>query len=129
MNWRELRTFLRFCSVGLVNTALTLSIVFVLFRFGRLDLVSANAIGYLAGICFSFFVNRAWTFSARGQAVASGAARFLLVTAVAYVASLGALTLAYSVAGLGPVWSQAIGLVVYTALGFCGSRLFAFRAR
>lgn len=55
--------FIRFCSVGVLNTLIGLAIIFGLMRFGGVQYVLANAIGYAIGMMLSFALNRSWTFA------------------------------------------------------------------
>lgn len=118
---------LRYLLVGVVNTAVGLSIIFALMHAGVSD-VAANAIGYAIGLCVSFVLNGKWTFGATALD-AGRLLRFLLVVGVAYLANLAALFVARDALGWGSHVGQLAGAAAYTAVGFIGSRWFAFAAR
>lgn len=118
---------LRYLMVGVVNTAVGLSIIFALMHAGVADL-AANAIGYAVGLCVSFVLNGRWTFGATALDVGR-LLRFLLVVGVAYFANLAALVVARDALDWGSHVGQLAGAVTYTAVGFIGSRWFAFAAR
>jgi putative flippase GtrA len=56
------------------------------------------------------------------------ALRFLAVFGVAYSVNLLCVLLAIRAAGIDDYVSQAIGILLYTAIFYLGSRLYAFRS-
>ena len=118
-------SFLRFSAVGVINTALGLAIIFALMRFGGVQYVAANAIGYAVGTVGSFFLNRSWTFYHKGP-VLSAAVRWVVVIAIAYGANVCAVILAHEYFGIDRYVSQLAGMVAYTSLSYIGGRFFAF---
>lgn len=118
---------LRYLLVGVVNTAVGLSIIFALMHLGVAD-VAANAVGYAIGLGVSFVLNGRWTFGA-ATLDAGRLLRFLLVVGVAYLANLAALVVVRDALGWGSHVGQLAGAAAYTAVGFAGSRRFAFAAR
>ena len=60
--------FVRFATVGVLNTVLHLAIVAILTQvFGASQAIS-NSVAYLAASSFSFIVNSIWSFQARPHA-------------------------------------------------------------
>lgn len=116
----------RFLLVGVANTALGLSVIYFSMYVLGLGVLPANALGYGCGIVLSFVLNRNWTFSHAGSQWPA-LIRFLAVTAVAYGANVLAVLLARRL-GLNGYLAQLCGTPVYTAVGYLGSRYFAFRA-
>jgi len=116
--------FFRYLSVGLLNTALGLSVIWGLMLVG-LDPVPANMAGYTAGLVLSFFLNRAWTFNARrsGWPVA----RFLGAFLIAYGANLTVLVLGIRVLPEAAYALQLVANIVYSVLFFLLCRFFVFR--
>ena len=121
-------TLIRYLLVGVVNTLVGLGIIYLAMYFLHMDLASSNALGYAIGIMVSFALNKKWTFDSQDHVVYSFL-RYLLVLAVAYGANLATVLFANSHFDLNPYLSQALGIVPYTAIGFLGSRFFAFRDR
>lgn len=119
------KTVLKFCAVGVLNTFVGLGLIFALMRFGGVQYIVANAIGYVVGTMVSFILNRAWTFDYKGP-VFSSALRWVVVIAVAYGANVCAVILSHEYFGIDRYVSQAIGNVAYTSLSFLGGRFFAF---
>ncbi|MCF6378548.1 GtrA family protein [Nocardioides KLBMP 9356] len=70
----------RFAVVGVVNTAIDF-VLFGLLALAGWPLLLANFVSTSAGMTFSFFVNRSWTFGST-RSIRSTVLPFLLVTAV-----------------------------------------------
>jgi putative flippase GtrA len=116
----------RYLSVGVANMAVGLSTIYLCMYALHMDDVSANVAGYCAGVACSFALNRRWTFSSRG-AWFPELLRFLLVVSIAYAANLATVLVATKLLGLNRYLAQALGIFPYTAIGYIGSRAFAFR--
>ena len=71
----------RFGVVGVANTAIDFGILFLLVHLG-LNEILANYISTGCAFVFSFFVNRSFTFKAKGGNVAKQFAVFLVVTMI-----------------------------------------------
>ncbi len=56
------RQFTKFALVGVVNTATSFSIYFILTRFAGLSVAAANPIAFALAVSVSFLLNRRWTF-------------------------------------------------------------------
>jgi putative flippase GtrA len=117
----------RFLLVGLANSTIGLSIIFLLKWQGGSD-ITANVFGYATGLIVSFALNRQWTFDHSGS-VLPAAWRFLLVFAIAYVANLLTLLALVRLVQMNAYAAQVLGVPPYTAIFYVGSRYFAFRGR
>ncbi len=117
---------MRFLLVGIANTLVGLGIIYFLMYYLRFEVVAANAFGYAIGILIGFVLNKTWTFGNQDHVVYSFL-RYLLVLSVAYVTNLATVLFANTHFDLNPYLSQALGIIPYTAIGFLGSRYFAFR--
>jgi putative flippase GtrA len=89
--WRSVRSncakklevqLLKFSLVGLINTAVGLSTIYLAMYAVGMDYVSANVSGYAVGIIVAFLLNRSWTFQHSGSWQHS-LARWMLVVALA----------------------------------------------
>lgn len=117
--------FARFVIVGILNTAVGLSVIFAAKAFLGLADLPANAAGYAVGLALSFLLNRQWTFGHRGR-VSPALLRFLAVFALAYLANLLTVFTLRDLAQVDSYLAQAAGVVPYTALFFLASRAFVF---
>jgi len=119
-------SIIKYMLVGVANTAVGLTIIYLLML-ADVSMYAANFFGYAVGICFSFCLNKLWTFQSR-QRVSQAFPKFLLVTAVAYLANILAVWLSSS-SGADRYVSQAVGIIPYFLVGFLGSKIYAFKAR
>ncbi|SMX25188.1 GtrA-like protein [Boseongicola aestuarii] len=116
----------RFASVGVLNTVLGVSLVFLCFEVFGLGLTLSNAIGYGAGLALSFALNGTWTFGAKSFD-AGALAKFLALVAVAFVANLSVIQ-ALMPLGVPYPLAQIAGVVTYSALVFLGMKYAIFKS-
>jgi len=119
-------TFIRFILVGLSNTMIGMSIIYIAWHFLQLGDLVSNLLGYAVGFVWSFGMNRLWTFHHHGPVMRSFW-RFAAVCAAAYAANLLVLFSARSYLGPESFLPHVLGVVIYTLIGYLGSRYFAFR--
>ncbi|HSQ43087.1 MAG TPA: GtrA family protein [Fibrobacteraceae bacterium] len=82
--------FFKYNAIGLLNTGITLMVVWVLHQVLDVSVVLANFLGYVAGGVNSYLCNRIWNFksqNAHGREIL----RFLVVFAFSYFLNLGVL--------------------------------------
>lgn len=116
----------KFAGVGVLNTLLTLAIIFGLTAWFGVGDARANLAGYLAGLAFSFVLNRRWTF--RSDAAALPAlARFLLVFGMSYLLNV-AVVLGLIRLGLNNYLAHMAGMPFYSVAFYLGCRHVAFPA-
>lgn len=119
--------FLRFGLVGGLNTAIQYVVFVVLFRLAGTPMVAASAIGYMAGIVNSYFINRSWTFRMDRTRSTGEFVRFLIVNLLAMGMNLLTLKLLVSRAGLSPEVAQVCAIGSSLAVNFAGNKLWTFR--
>ena len=115
----------RFAAVGLLNTVLSLMIIFSLKWFFAVADVPANLVGYIFGVASSFVLNKRWTFSHQGPFAAS-LFRFLFVFACAYGVNLTVVLVLIRIVGVNAYLGHVLGMPVYTVVFYLGCRYFAF---
>jgi putative flippase GtrA len=122
-NWLQL---FKFCAVGGSGYVVNL-IVFSFFLevVGVHHLIAASA-AFVFAVANNFWWNRHWTFGAREGHAGFQAARFFIVSIVAFFFALGVLELLVSQAGLPKFAAQAISIVVATPLNFIGNKMWSF---
>ena len=132
--------FIRFLVVGVLNTFVTLVVIYLCKAFTPLSLMAGNALGYVAGLINSFLWNRAWVFAATGGdklrqgvrfAIGFGVCyglQFLLVWSLMHWPSFIAITFqAGPVAVSGYGIATLLGMGLYTVANFIFNRLITFR--
>lgn len=121
-----MQRIIRYGAVGLANTVIGFGLIWLGLLVG-MDDYSANILGYTAGLTFSFFANRRFTFRLDGPASTDEALRFGGCFAIAYSANLLVVT-AGKLAGLGgsPLL-HLLAMVTYSAIFFVLMRGYAFK--
>jgi len=140
MNHQRQIQFLKFIIVGIINTLVTLVVIFTAKSLLGINPYISNALGYVAGLTNSFIWNKAWVFHSDGR-TGSEAMKFLLGFCICYSLQLlfvwsattqtplgemewnikGFTLSGYGVATLG-------GMCVYTLCNFFYNRRIAFTA-
>lgn len=133
----ELEKFVKYCMVGVLNTMLTLGIIFVSKSLIGLDPYLSNVIGYAAGLCNSFMWNRRWVFRSTGRMrreavvfMAGFGLCYLLQLALVYVVTRSAAgdceyhIWVFTITGYG--MATLAGNILYTVANFIYNRLVTF---
>jgi putative flippase GtrA len=130
--------FLKYAIVGVMNTLLTLVVIFVCKSVFGVNAYVSNAIGYLVGVINSFVWNRNWVFKSNGR-FSRQAVHFIFGFLICYaiqfavVWGLNQFTLkdievnivVMTLSGYGI--ATLIGNVCYTLCNFVYNRLVTFK--
>jgi len=117
--------FLRFCMVGLGNTAVDFTVFFIL-NLGGVPYLIAQVLSYSAGVVNSFFLNRKWTFQMTCKANGLEAAKFIIVNGISLLVSASLLFVLHDI-NHQDLWLAKIAATgVGIAVNFIGSRLWVF---
>lgn len=117
---------LKFLTVGVINTLLSIFVIFSLKYFYQLNDIAANLAGYILGLTCSFVLNRKWTFKHSGILLPT-ILRFVLVFFVAYTANLS-MVLLFIKLGFNAYFSHLLGIPIYTAIFYMGSKFYVFKS-
>lgn len=129
--------FVRYCIVGVLNTAVTMGVIYICKSFLGMNLYVSNLLGYAAGIANSFICNRSWVFASNGHPgrellrfLAGAAACYILQLWVVWMLTespLGEFNyLIYGIVISGYGIATILGNVVYTLAFFVYNRLVTF---
>jgi putative flippase GtrA len=121
----ELRTLVKFAIVGGSGYVVNL-IVFDICSHAGTNHVVAATVAFLVAVGNNFHWNRRWTFSHAAGAWHRQARRFLIVSTLSYLFSLGILELLVEGAGWNTLQAQAISIAVAMPLAFVANRLWTF---
>lgn len=126
------KTFLKFVMVGMVNTAVGTTIMFVFYNVFHLNYWVSSASNYFFGSIVSYLLNKNFTFKYHEQGHSS-LLRFTINILVCYF-------LAYGIAKPLMMWllnsystiiqenvSMALGMCLFVVFNYLGQRFFAFR--
>lgn len=116
--------------MGVLNTLVTLGVIFVCKSFFGWNLYVSNALGYICGVINSFLCNKQWVFRSDGS-YAREALKFLLGFGLCYLLQLWLVwmltesyfgQLNFNILGVvlsGYGIATLLGNVVYTLANFC----------
>ncbi len=119
---------MRFGIVGVLNTGITLTVIFVLMKGLMVHYVLSNWIGYLLGFLNSFVLNKKWTFRSKGN-VGLEVVLFVAVFGLCYLIQLGALVLMKEKMSINTDYAQLLAMPVYTSVNFMLNKLVTFKNR
>lgn len=120
-----LKYFLRFATVGVVNTLVGYAVIFLCMYGFDLSAIASNIIGYGVGLTTSFTLNRAYTFRSTA-ALGPQVFRFLVFFSLAYLVNLGVLIALIRYLSLGNGVAQVLAGAAYSIVFFLLSNYFVF---
>jgi putative flippase GtrA len=122
-NWIQLFKFL---CVGGTGYAINLAVFTLLAVVLDVHHIPAATIAFIVAVSNNFWLNRHWTFGARDGHAGFQAARFFMVSVLAFLFSLAVLELLVGVLGTPKVLAQAVSLAAATPLNFIGNKMWSF---
>ncbi|MDF9407168.1 GtrA family protein [Pelotomaculum isophthalicicum JI] len=117
--------FLRFCTVGLGNTAVDFT-AFFLLNLAGVPYLLAQVLSYSAGVVNSYFFNRKWTFRVARKANLQEAASFIVVNGFSLLVSSSLLAVLHDVNHLNLWFCKVAATGAGIIVNFIGSRLWVF---
>ena len=115
----------KFLTVGVINTLLSIFVIFSLKYFVQASDTVANMVGYLVGLTCSFILNRKWTFNHSGLLLPT-LLKFSLIFLIAYTVNL-ILVLWFIKLGVNAYFAHLLGIPIYTTIFYLGARFYAFK--
>lgn len=120
----DLKEFIRFCAVGILNTAVDFA-VFSLLTLWNVPLLAAHCVSYSCGILNSFFLNRSWTFRRLGN-IGGQLSRFVVLNLITLTVTSGLLLYMRERWGLPVLSGKLIATGASVILNYTGNRLWVF---
>ena len=117
---------MKFGIVGVLNTLLTLFIIWICLRLFHWSDTVSNVVGYGLGVINSFFWNRKWTFAYKGK-LSTSFTKFIVVFIVSYLVQLGVLQLLLRYLHTDNYYCHLLAMVVYTVINFSLNKIFTFK--
>ena len=124
-NWLQL---IRFAAVGASGYVVNLAVFTAAVHGAGFAYPIAAVAAFVVALANNFFWNRGWTFRAGDGHAGFQAARFLVVSLVAFGFNLAVLFALVEWLGTEKVTAQAIAIAAATPLNFLGNKLWSFRA-
>ena len=128
--------FIRFLFVGLINTAVGLSIMYACLLLFHINYWSSTFIGNLVGAVVSYFLNKNITFQSNARFIGSGIRFGIVILASYFIAYKLGLVLVEEVAGRIPllagyveVLAVLFGSGMYTILNYFGQKYLVFSSK
>ena len=122
-NWIQLS---KFFAVGGSGYVVNLVVFWLCSHQFGFHYIASATVAFVVAVFNNFWWNRHWTFGAREGHAGFQAARFFIVSIVAFFFALGVLELLVSQAGLPKFAAQAISIVVASPLNFIGNKMWSF---
>lgn len=125
-------TFIRFGIVGIINTIVGMTVMFVMFNLLGCGYWVSSAANYIAGSIVSYFLNRNFTFNSTSKH-SKTLVPFVLNIVICYLIAYGVAKpfIAYVMAGAGARLQGNValiaGTVLFIVLNYLGQRFFVFR--
>lgn len=123
MGQSALIQFFTYNIVGIVNTLVGFSIIFLLMFLG-LDATPSNVTGYAIGAVLSYQLNKKYTFKS-SKSSKTQALKFFTVLLISYL--LNFVTLQWLLGFLNPYIAQFISATVYTLSSFILAKFMVFK--
>lgn len=135
---KTLAQIAKYGAVGVLNTFLTLFVIFLCKSVMGVNEYASNALGYTVGFVNSFFFNKKWVFRSKGGYASEGV-KFCIGFMVCYCAQLTVVwainqswfgDTEYDIMGVFTISGYGVatllGNVVYTACNFAYNKFVAF---
>ncbi|MBQ4899954.1 GtrA family protein [Paenibacillus sp. Marseille-P2973] len=116
----------KFVLVGILNTCISFIAYIFFISFVSDNYLFALMFSHLFGIINSYFWNRRWTFNSVNTNHRS-ILKFVLVYFITFLVNLLLLHLLIDNGGINKLLSQALALLVTTAISFVGHKYWSFK--
>jgi putative flippase GtrA len=121
-----MKKFIKFCLVGVCNTALTFAVFYILSEVLRVNYLLGSFLGYIAGVINSFILNKLWTFQNRDKAIGMQFTRFAVVNAISLGINLFIMYICVERLHIAKMAAQIIATGFSTVTNYLGSRVLVF---
>jgi len=120
-----LNQLFRYSLVGILNTIIGLSVIYLLFNFFHFGYILSNIGGYAFGLVNSFIWNKKWTFKS-SQHYSKEIIPFLIVFGISYSINLLVVVFSVELLGIHPNIAQLIGIAAYSLSNFLINKYWTF---
>lgn len=125
-------TFMKFVMVGIINTIVGTTIMFVFYNLFHLNYWISSASNYFFGSIVSYFLNKHFTFKYHEKGFSS-LIRFVVNILVCYLLAYGIAkhVMSFLLSGFGKTIqenvSMLLGMCLFVLFNYLGQRFFAFK--
>jgi putative flippase GtrA len=121
-----MKSFVKFCTIGVVNTAITFSIFYFLNQIMGVNYLASSFMGYIAGVISSFSFNKSWTFNNKDSNSIFQFAKFTILNLFSLGINLLILYICVEKFLIPKVAAQIVATGFTTICNFLGSKIFVF---
>ena len=118
--------FLKYITVGLINSIISFSVIFIAMIMFNISAEMSNFIGYIIGIIFSFIANKIYTFNNNNRYNSHECYKFLIGFVFSYIISFSALYIFINIILINNILSQVISCFLYTIVFYFINKSFVF---
>lgn len=121
----ELRQFIRFASVGVIQNSLNIAVFAIAVTVG-IPFIVASVIAALVALTASFLLNRRWTFPGRSDQTTRRAICFLTIWVSVLLLMLPILAVLVDIVHLPKVLAQASVVIIGAPMSYMAQRRWTF---
>ncbi|WP_445683173.1 GtrA family protein [Solibacillus sp. FSL K6-1523] len=125
------KEFLRFLIVGVINTIVGTSIMFIAYNLFSLSYWVSTILNYTLASILSYFLNKYFTFKKKGsvKSIVIFSVNIIICYLIAYVPTkfvVSYLLTGYSINTIDNV-AMIIGMILFTLINFLGQKFIVFK--
>lgn len=124
----SLKQFMKFCLVGIVNTAIDFAVYYFFTRVIGVYFLVANFISVLTAMIFSFYFNKYWTFRNYDTQIKKQFLQFTLVNLIYFLLNNGIIWLGVTIFGLNDLWAKILATIIGLAWSFSANKIWTFKS-
>jgi putative flippase GtrA len=121
-----MKKFIKFCFVGISNTAVTFCTFYILSEIFALNYLFSSFIGYVLGVVNSFILNKTWTFHDKNSRFILQFIRFSIVNTISLGINLTIMYVCVEKFFISSIMAQVIATGFTTIVNYLGSRALVF---
>jgi putative flippase GtrA len=121
------RQFVKFCLVGMMNTAVDFSVYLFFSRVIGLYFLLANILAILAAMTVSFILNKYWTFANLEKKIKTQYLKFALVNLVYFFLNNSIVLCLVDYLNLYDLWAKVIAIIIGLFWNFFANRYWTFK--
>ena len=124
-------TMIRFIIVGIINTVVGTSVMFILYNFAGCGYWLSSAANYVVGSIVSYFLNKNFTFGSKDNSWKS-IIRFIVNISVCYFLAYGVartgirIILSGQIKAVQENVAMLAGMIIFVGFNYLGQRFFVF---
>ena len=122
-----MKKFLRYIFSGVINTIVTYITSIILLKIFNLFLFISNLLGYLVGICVSFYLNRNFVFNSKNPDIKKQFSKFIFACLFSYFVNFIFLILFSNILKLNDHVSQILSMATYSISFYILSNKYIFK--